>query len=185
LEVPIPTIEAAVGTPRITAGQRRQALAGVAFRQPTGPFGDDPKIVLDELHAALHAGMVIAYAQGIALLIAASKKFDFQFLLHEISRAWRGCAHQRSTLLDDITAAFEATPDLPGLLFDDDLSEELMACQESLRHAVWRAGKLKTEVPALLASLDYLDSERAAWLPFNLIQVPRGPPPGGAPRRAL
>jgi 6-phosphogluconate dehydrogenase len=78
-------------------------------------------------------------------------------------------------LLDDITAAFQATPGLPGLLCDADLSEGVMACQESLRHAVWRAHELDTLVPALLASLDYLDSERSAWLPVNLIAAPPRP----------
>jgi len=47
-----------------------------------------------------------------------------------------------------------------------------MARQENLRHAVWRAHELNAVVPALLASLDYLDASREAWLPVNLIQVP-------------
>jgi len=172
LEVPIPTIEAAVGTQRIAVAERWQALASASFRQPMGRFGDDVESVLDELHAALHAGMMIAYAQGMALLSAGSKKFGFQFMLHDITRAWRGCTHLRTTLLDDITAAFQETPDLPGLLCDADLSEGVMACQESLRHAVWRAHKLDAVVPAMLASLDYLDADRSAWLPTNLIQLP-------------
>ena len=176
LGVPIPTIEAAVGTPRIAAAERRQALATAPFRQPVGRFAGDAKGVLDELHAALHAGMMIAYAQGMALLRAASEQLGFRFALREISRAWRGCAHLRTTLLDDIAAAFQATPDLPGLLSDDDLSQGVMACQESLRRAVWRAHELDTVAPALLASLDYLDADRAAWLPANLVQVPPRPP---------
>jgi 6-phosphogluconate dehydrogenase len=182
LEVPIPTIEAAVGTPLIAAAQRRQALASAPFRQPVGRFGDDARSVLQELHAALHAGMMIAYAQGLALLEAASKKFGFQFILHEITRAWRGCTHLRTTLLDNITAAFQATPGLPGLLSDADLSEGVMACQESLRHAVWHAHKLDIVVPAMLASLDYLDADRSAWLPANLIPAPPRPPGSSATR---
>jgi 6-phosphogluconate dehydrogenase len=70
----------------------------------------------------------------------------------------------------------EAIPRAPDLLADDDFSQRVMASQENLRHAVWRAHKLDTPVPALLASLDYLDSNRAAWLPVNLIQVPSRPP---------
>jgi len=122
--------------------------------------------------------MMIAYAQGFALLIAASKHFDFQFDLREISRAWRGRAPLRALLLDAISAAFQATPDLPDLLTDDDLSESVMALQENLRQAVWRAHELDTLVPAFLASLDYLDSDRAAWLPVNLIQTPPRLPAG-------
>jgi len=176
LEVPIPTIEAAVGTLRVAATERRQALLAAPFRQPVGRFGDDAESVLDELHGALHAAMVITYAQGMALLVAASEHLGFQFNLHEISRAWRGCTRLRTSLLDDITTALQATPDLPGLLSDDDLSQAVMARQENLRHAVWRAHQLDAVVPGLLASLDYLDASREAWLPVNLIQVPPRPP---------
>ncbi len=171
LAAPIPTIEAAVGTQGGVATERRQALLAAPFRQPVGRFGDDPESVLDELHDALHAAMIITYAQGMGLLMAASEHHDFQFNLPEISRAWRGGTRLRTTLLDDISSALEATPDLPGLLADDDLSQQVMAGQENLRHAVWRAHELDTAVPALLASLDYLDFNRTAWLPVNLVQA--------------
>jgi 6-phosphogluconate dehydrogenase len=175
LKVLAPTIEAAAGTERVTATERKQALLAAPFRQPMGRFSDDPDSVLDELHSAFEAGMLITYAQAMALLAAASERFGFQYRLHEIARAWRGCTRLRAALLDDITTALQTTPDLPGLLSDDDLSERVMARQENLRHAVWRAHELDTPVPALLASLDYLDSHRAAWLPVNLIQVQRQP----------
>jgi 6-phosphogluconate dehydrogenase len=176
LEVPAPTIEAAAGTQRVAAIERRQALLDAPFRQPVGRAGDDPESVLEELHGAFQAAMLITYAQAMAMLAAASENLGFQFRLHEISRAWRGGTRLRTGLLDDITAALQTTPNLPGLLSDDDLSERVMACQENLRQAVWRAGELDTPVPALLASLDYLDSNKAAWLPVNLIQVPRREP---------
>jgi 6-phosphogluconate dehydrogenase len=118
---------------------------------------------------------MITYAQGVSLLMAASQQWGFRFNIHEITRAWRGGTHLRTSLLDDITTALQATPDLPGLLSDDDLSEGLMARQENLRHAVWRAHELDAVVPALQASLDYLDASREAWLPANLIQVPPRP----------
>ena len=176
LEVPLPTIEAALEIQHVAAAERRQALAAALFRHPVGRFGKDHESVLDELHGALHAAMIITYAQGLALLNAASTQLGFRFNQHEISRAWRGCSHLRTTLLDDITTALEMTPDLPGVLCDADVSERLMACQEKLRHAVWRAHELDAAAPALFASLDYLDFNRAAWLPVNLIQVTRDEP---------
>jgi len=174
LETPVPTLEAAVAIERVAMTERRQALLAATSRHPVGRFGDDRESVLDELNGALQAAMIITYAQGLALLNAASNQLGFRFKLHEISRAWRGCSHLRVSLLDDITTALERTPDLPGLLSDDDLSDRVMACQENLRHAVWRAHEFDTVAPALLASLDYLDSNRAAWLPTNLMQIPRG-----------
>jgi 6-phosphogluconate dehydrogenase len=178
LDALVPTLDSAVETPSAAAEERRQALQAAPFRHPVGRFGDDPQIVLDDLHGALRAAMIIAYAQGMALLAAASQHLGFRLPLHEIPRAWRGCARLRASLLDDIATALETTPDLPGLLSDDDLSQEVMARQENLRRAVWRAHKLDTNVPALLASLDYLDSNRAAWMPFNLMRTPlRQPEP--------
>jgi 6-phosphogluconate dehydrogenase len=180
LEVPLPTIDAAVGTQTLAARQRQAELFATPFRRPAGRFGGGANGVLDLLHGALHAAMTITYAQGMALLAAASPVHGFHFDLGEISRAWRGCSHLRTTLLDDIADAFQSTPALPNLLCDDHLSENVMARQEFLRHAVWRAHELGAATPGLLASLDYLDSNRGAWLPVNLIQVP-GPENGRWP----
>jgi len=173
MEVPIPTIEAALEIQRVAANERRQALVAALFRHPVGRFGEDRDSVLDGLYRAFQAATMITYAQGLALLNAASTQLGFQFNLHEISRAWRGGTQLRAVMLEDISTALEMTPDLPGLLSDDEFSERVMACQEKLRHAVWRAQELGTAAPALFASLDYLDSNRAAWMPVNLIQVPR------------
>jgi 6-phosphogluconate dehydrogenase len=180
LEVPLPTIEAAVGMSCVTAAERRQALLAARFRQPVGRFRNDDESVLEELHSALDAAMMITYAQGMALLKAASEHLGFRFNLNEISRAWRGCTQLRTSLLDDIATALQTTPDLPGLLSDDNLSQAVMSRQENLRHAVWRAHELHIVVPALLASLDYLDATKAAWWPVNLIQVLPGLPVSSA-----
>jgi 6-phosphogluconate dehydrogenase len=173
LEIPIPTIEASVAAPRVPSEERRRALRDAAFRQPAGRLGDDPRVILDELHGAFHAAMLIAYAQGVSLLSAGSVHHGFDFKLHEITRAWRGCTRLRTGLLDDITTALETTPDLPGILCDDDLSQNIMDSQEHLRRAVWHACQLDMDVPALMASLDAFDSDRSAWLPVNLIEAPR------------
>ncbi|HEX3719559.1 MAG TPA: hypothetical protein VH595_16515 [Verrucomicrobiae bacterium] len=79
-------------------------------------------------------------------------------------------------MLDDITAALQATPTLDNLLCDEELSEKVMANQETLRRAVWRANELGAVVPCLVAALDSLDSSRDAWLPVNLVQVPQKAP---------
>jgi 6-phosphogluconate dehydrogenase len=70
----------------------------------------------------------------------------------------------------------QATPSLRNVLADVDLSEKVMAHQEFLRHAVWRANELDTVVPAMLAAVDYLDSTKDAWLPANLVQVRQDEP---------
>jgi 6-phosphogluconate dehydrogenase len=176
LETPIPAIEAAVEPQSAAATERRKALLAAPFRHPAGRRGDDRQSVLDELHGALRAAMIIAYAQGMALLGAASERMGFRFNRRDIARAWRGGAPLGASVLGDIATALETTPNLPGLLSDDDLSQEVMDRQENLRRAIWRAHGLEADVPALLASLDYLDANRAAWLPVNIVQAPRRRP---------
>jgi 6-phosphogluconate dehydrogenase len=174
LAVPSPTIAAAVGMRALSELEKQNDFATTPFRQPLGRFGDDTESILDELHGALRAAIIITYAQGMAVLAAGSEQYGFDIDPAEVIRLWKACGNIRAALLDEIASAIRATPDLPNLLYDDDLSENVMEQQERLRHAVWRAGLLQTSVPALMASLDYLDTYRGAWLPVNLIQVGAG-----------
>lgn len=170
LGVPTPTIDVALGTQSYSAHGRQQELLATPFRKPIGRFANDTASVAAEIDAALHSAMIITYAEGMALLATASERYGFQFDLAEVARVWRGCCRMRAPLLDQIAVAIRGTPHLHNLLFDDDLAEEVMAGQEFLRHAVWRASEIGIDAFAMLASLDYLDSHREAWLPVNLIQ---------------
>jgi len=165
-----PTIDAAVGLRAFSDLEKSNTLAASAYRQPLGHFGDDVESVLAELRSALHAAIVITYAQAVRLLSTASAQYGFGLDLPGVIRTWRDCCNQRGALLDQITTALQATPGLANLLDDDDLSEAVMEHQERLRHALWRATESGMSVPALMASLDYLDGHRGAWHPVNLIQ---------------
>lgn len=171
LNVSTPIIDAVAGTRVLSNLEKQNSLASAPHRQPVGHFGDDMESVLAELGGALSAGVVIAYAEGVALLSAGSEQYQFNIDVARVIRLWKGCSNIHVTLLDQMAAAFEAMPRLANLLNDDDLSENVMAQQESLRHAVWRAHLLRLPVPALLAALDYLDFHRGAWLPVNLIDL--------------
>jgi 6-phosphogluconate dehydrogenase len=144
-----------------------------ASRQPVGRGGEDAESVLEELHGALYAAVILTYAEGMELLAAAAEQEGFVYDLGEMTRLWDGCSLIHSALLEDIAAALRATPNLPNLLCDEDVSEKLMAHQEFLRRAVWRAHELDMATPAMLAALESLDSRREAWWPVNLVQVPR------------
>jgi 6-phosphogluconate dehydrogenase len=169
--VAAPTIDVAV-CGKEGSGRERQALFLLTlFRHPSGHFKNDPASVLRELCGAYYCAMVITYAQGFALLAKASVRHRFNLNLARIAASWNADLSARSELLDDIATAFEATPSLPNLLCDENLSENVMAHQECLRHAVWRASELDIIMPGMLASLDYLDAFKDAWLPFNLVSI--------------
>jgi len=186
LGVETPTIDAALGLRKLSAFEQENDFVTTLFRQPRGKFNEDCASVINEFYGALRAASLITFAEGLAVLTAGSERHGLGLGLAEVLCSWRKCRGLRLAILDDIAATIQATPNLPNLLDDDDLSDIVMSQQELLRHAVWRAVQLRIPAPALMASLDYLDSFRGAWLPVNLIHVPPMPSGlGGDPLRPL
>ncbi|MBE7539663.1 MAG: NADP-dependent phosphogluconate dehydrogenase [Opitutaceae bacterium] len=173
LQVPVPTIDMAVAMRNLSVfGSERDAASRILNRPVPLPKGDRPQMI-DRLRSALHVGMIIAYAQGMALLTVASAKHGFQLDLERVARIWRGGCIIRAALLEDIRAAFRVRRDLPNLLLDPHLAKKIAENQENLRRVVCTASELGVPAPAMMASLAYLDSYRSAWMPANLIQAQR------------
>jgi len=173
LQVPIPTIDLAVAMRNMSAAKQQREQASAVLRRPVRRFEGDRESFLDQLGQALYAGMVITYAQGLAVLSGASEAYGYHLDLEAVARIWRGGCIIRAALLEDIRAAFRARRDLPNLLLDPNMSQKVMAHQEYLRQVVCQAGAFGVPVPGLMGSLAYLDGYRSARLPANLIQAQR------------
>jgi 6-phosphogluconate dehydrogenase len=173
LQVPLPTIDAAVAMRNLSAFEKERKEASRVLPRPIRSFEGDRQMFIGQLRSAIYAGMIITYAQGMALLVVASAKHEFHLDLEAVARIWRGGCIVRATLLEDIRAAFRARRDLPNLLLDPNLSKKVMAHQENLGKMVYVASGLGIPAPGLMVSLAYLDSYRSAWLPANLIQAQR------------
>jgi len=115
----------------------------------------------------------MTYAQGFAVLTAASDKYDYQLDNETIARIWRGGCIIRAAVLEDIMAAFHIRKDLPNLLLDSSLSQLIKDNQQDLRKVVSFASEGRVPIPGLMASLSYLDAFSSSWLPANLIQAQR------------
>ena len=173
LQVPIPTIDLAVAMRDLSVFEKQRETAGGIFQRSVPPFGGDRKAFLDQLSHALHAGMIIAYAQGMAVLAAASDKYAYTLDLESVARIWRGGCIIRAALLEDIRMAYRNQPGLPNLLLAPELSKKVMANQEDLRRVVCAAIEMGLPAPCFMTALGYLDGYRSAWLPANLIQAQR------------
>ncbi|MBC7257434.1 MAG: NADP-dependent phosphogluconate dehydrogenase, partial [Chloroflexi bacterium] len=114
-----------------------------------------------------------SYAQGMALLKAASKEYDYGLKLGEIAKIWRGGCIIRARFLNDITAAYTRNPELTNLLLDPFFKEEILKRQGALRRVVQTAVGLGIPCLAFSASLAYFDAYRTARLPANLTQAQR------------
>jgi 6-phosphogluconate dehydrogenase len=173
LQVPIPTIDLAVAMRDLSVFAREREQAGAIYQRSMRRFAGDRDTFLTKLRRALLAGMIIIYAQGMALLVVASDKYRYHLDLEAVARIWRGGCIIRAALLEDICAAFQARRDLPNLLLAPNLSRKIVEHQECLRQVVSQAAELGVPAPGLMVSLGYLDAYRSAWLPANLIQAQR------------
>ena len=173
LQVPAPTIDAAVRMRDMSMLEKEREEASRILPRPIRRFEGDHQMFIGQLRSALYAGMIVTYAQGMALLAVASVKHKYHLDLEAVARIWRGGCIIRAALLGDIRAAFRTKAGLSNLLLDPNLSEKVKAHQENLRKMVCIASGLGIPAPGLMASLAYLDSYRSAWLPANLIQAQR------------
>jgi 6-phosphogluconate dehydrogenase len=175
LQVPTPTIDAAVGMRDLSALAEREEIRRALV--PSGasptPRRAEPAADGELLRRALFAGMLLTFAQGFSLLRAASLARDYQLRLQEVASIWRGGCIIRARLLEPIAAAYRARPDLPSLLADPALAGEVRAHHDALVEVVGLAARLELPAPGLMASSSYLEALRSARLPTNLIQAQR------------
>lgn len=173
LGVPIPDIDAAVWARNISALKAERVKASEILVGPATPGERVDSAFVDVVREALYGGMIVAYAQAMALLRTASHDYGYDLNLSEISRIWKGGCIIRAKLLDSIQAAFRRTPDLVNLLVDPETSKLANHHQSAIRQIVRQAVDRGIPVPAFSAALAYFDSYRRAQLPVNLIQAQR------------
>ncbi|MEO8377004.1 MAG: NADP-dependent phosphogluconate dehydrogenase [Candidatus Sumerlaeota bacterium] len=173
LQVPTPTIDLAVAMRDISGVEGERKRASGVYQRPVRRIEGDRKALIAQLGHALHAGVIITYAQGFAMLAVASKKHEYGLDLEAIARIWRGGCIIRAALLDDICGAFHAAHDLPNLLLAPAFASKIVEHQECLRKIVCQAATSGIPSPGMMVSLGYLDAYRSALLPANLIQAQR------------
>ena len=140
---------------------------------PSGPYTGDKKQLIQDIHDALYASKICAYAQGMSLIRAGAKEYGWSINLSEMARIWTGGCIIRARLLTDIRRAFQLDGDLPNLLLDNEFNSRLAKAQAAWRRTVVMASNAGIAIPAFAASLAYFDSYRSAQLPQNLTQAQR------------
>ncbi len=169
----IPTITAAVDARILSAIKAERVQAAKILCGPTARYEGDKNHLIDSVKAALYASKICSYAQGLALLRAASEEYQYALDFASIPGLWRAGCIIRAELLDDIMQAYVRDPQLPNLLLDQEFKDAVDSRQAAWREVVMTAISLGIPVPATSASLAYFDSYRTARLSANLIQAQR------------
>jgi 6-phosphogluconate dehydrogenase len=182
LGTPIPTIDAAVMARSMSSRKAERVRASELLRGPDHDRGEAPEVMdehkrhelLATLEDALYVAKVSSYAQGMAMLSAASTTYGWGLDLSEIARIWKGGCIIRAKLLDPIRQAFADPAAQPeNLLVAPDILGGVNDALPALRRAVVTARAYGIPCPALSAALDYVDTYRTADLPANLVQGQR------------
>jgi 6-phosphogluconate dehydrogenase len=146
LGVPVHTISAAL-LARIISSQKQERVAAAQPRPPATIALTDTQI-----EEALYSAMVIAYAQGFALLQAGSNEYGYELDLATIAQIWRGGCIIRAQLLTPIHAALQRQP--ANLLVAPEFTLPLNGLRQSAIYGI--AHGLAT--PVLSQSVAYYDA---------------------------
>jgi 6-phosphogluconate dehydrogenase len=134
------------------------------------PTATRPAEFADQVEQALYASKLVSYAQGWNMIDVGSRDYDWDIDLGRMAVIWRGGCIIRAAFLDRIRAAYQANPELPTLLADEQFGKDLAAAQDPWRDVIATAAGLGIPVPGFSAALSYYDALRAERLPAALIQ---------------
>ncbi|NGO63104.1 NADP-dependent phosphogluconate dehydrogenase [Rhizobium daejeonense] len=171
--IPATAIEAAVAARSLSSMKSEREAAEALFGKEKLPFTLSGGNLETDLELALFAAKIAAYAQGFAVMSAASKEFGWSLPMPTIAKIWRAGCIIRSQFLDEITRAFTATPDAANLIVTPAFSAMVKESLPSLRRIVAAAVSAGLPVPALASALTYFDAYRQSRGTANLIQAQR------------
>ncbi|MDA8747200.1 NADP-dependent phosphogluconate dehydrogenase [Litoreibacter sp.] len=171
LGAPVPVIEAAVAARNLSALKDTRLTGQAAFGAAPTPLADDA-LTDEDLESALIVGKIMCYAQGFALLNAASAEFGWDLPMPEIARVWREGCIIRSAMLNDMADALTEAPN-GNLMFAPYFSDLIRRNEPALRKTVTTAIGAGLQVPALAAGLAYFDAMRTGRSTANMIQAQR------------
>ncbi|MCL1895560.1 MAG: decarboxylating NADP(+)-dependent phosphogluconate dehydrogenase [Clostridiales bacterium] len=152
-----------------------KVLAGpkASFSGDRAAFSGDRAAFIDDIQKALFASKIVSYAQGYALMRAASETYGWGLDFGGIAMMWRGGCIIRSQFLGKIKDAYCADKDLGNLLMAPFFKESTARAQDSWRRVVSEAVMNGIPVPAFSSALAYYDGYRCERLPANLLQAQR------------
>ena len=175
LGIPAATMSEAVFARNMSAIKDQRVAASKILKGPAKKGGDAFGVSdwVAAVRDALYCSKICSYAQGFALMQAASDAQKWGLKLGEIAMIFRGGCIIRARFLQKIYEAYKNNPKLANLLLDPYFAGITEKYQANWRAVVARAAMEGVPVPAFSSALSYYDSYRSANLPANLLQAQR------------
>ncbi len=156
LLVPIPTIASAIFSREMSQAKDLRRTMSEKLKFGKGRYEGSREELIDMAHDALYIAKVSSYAQGFALMKAASDIYGFNLSPGKIARGWRAGCIIRAQFLNEITQEYENKPDFENLMaapmFRDFINKNLnkLAAFINISHTVG------VPVIAMGCSYDYI-----------------------------
>lgn len=170
--VPIPSIDMAVTMRNISALKDERVKAAALYKPSEKTFPGKNEFI-QQLHDAMFIGMLISYAQGLALLHKASAEWQMEIPMKEVVRVWRGGCIIRSSLLEVFSSVYNRNENISNILLDEEIANLISNKLQSLRTVVSNAALNGYAASGLMTVLSYIDAYTADRLPTNLLQAQR------------
>lgn len=133
-----------------------------------------PSIELDaarvKIENALYAGMILSYAQGLALIERASNEKGWDIDLAEVTRIWQGGCIIRAKLLAFLTGVLGKGNTYDNILELSEIHESLEAALSDYRAILTLALENGIATPSLSSGINYLHAITEDRSPANFIQ---------------
>lgn len=167
LGVPVPTITAAVEMRHASNTLRNPCF------MPSRRISEGHSLSEGDLMRTLLGCMLISFVQGASLLMEASKKFEWGLDMSHICKIWRKDSIISCKLLDPISRAFTNKQTPFNLLQDDYMRSVVNDSLDSWKKVCKTCINYNIAAPAIVASLQYLQTISSMQLGHNLIQAQR------------
>jgi len=172
MHMPIPTMAEAVFARNLSSIKAERVAASKVFNEVPSVTVDKQRFVAD-LEQAVYASKIISYAQGFALLTAASVQHGWNLDLGDIALLWREGCIIRARFLDRIKQAYEENSDVVNLILTDEFKDEIRVALPGWRRIVVKGIEGGLYIPTLANSLMYFDGYTSEKLPANMCQAQR------------
>jgi len=156
LLVPIPTITAAVFSREMSQDKDLRLKISKRLSTFKEKYVGEKERFIEIAHDALYLAKISSYAQGMALLQAASKEYKWNLNLGEIVKGWRSGCIIRAQFLDEVTKAYEKNPEIPNLLTAPRFTEVVKQDLNKLANFIEIAHWVKVPAPAMDNAFDYI-----------------------------
>lgn len=173
LNVPIPTIDAAVTMRYISALKDERVKNAKLYSAGSNGATADKKQLAAACKNALHFGFLLSYAQGLQLLTVASTQFNYGINISEVVRVWKGGCIIRSVLLNDLRKAYQQDSSLSTIIGSPVFQSLFTTLRKDVVSILKTAMDANLPLASLGASLHYFDACITERLPANLIQAQR------------